>query len=124
MKKQRCDCTTMPKTVIRENRKSGFSKKLCGTWSGIGSRFQLLILHLRLWKWSAVHHPDFKYFEISFTKITQVNFKYYSHSIGFAELHIYFAKPMLYLFEPMTAVKEFSRIHDLPIDTIHSDIPF
>lgn len=124
MKKQRCDCITMPKTAIPESQKSGFWRKLCGIWSAIDFRFQLLILHLRLWKWSAVHHPDFKYFEISYTKIIQFNFKYYSHSIGFAEIHIYFAKPMLYLFEPMTAAEEFCRIHNLPINVIHPDIPF
>ena len=68
MKKQRCDCTTMPKTVTPESQKSGFWRKLCGIWSGIGSKFRQFILHLRLWKWAAVHSPHFEQFEIGYTK--------------------------------------------------------
>lgn len=113
MRKQQCDCTTMPKTATQESQKSGFWRKLYGTWNAIGPSLHILILHLRLWKWAAVHHPNFWQFEVSFTQIVRWNFSFYPSSFEFLSITVAFSKPFLYLLESRSAVHEFCTIYEL-----------
>lgn len=141
-KKQRCDCTIMPRTATPDSQKSGFWKKLFGTWNGIGGRkskqypyvigrkpslserINALILHLRLWMWAAVHDKDFWQFEIGFSKIISITANYYPSSFEFLLITISFKKPILYMFEPMLVVGRFCREFDINEDVFFPDNPF
>jgi hypothetical protein len=103
----------MPKTATPESQKSGFLKKLYGIWSAIDFNFRRLILHLRLWKWAAVHHPNFWQFEISFTQIIRSNISTYPTAFEFLSITIAFSRPFLYLFESPLAVSEFCSTHGI-----------
>ena len=90
----------MPKTVTPESQKSGI-------WSGIEGRLQQFILHIRFWRWAAVHSPHFKHFEFGYTKIIQFRANFYPYSSEFCLIEISLNKPMLYLFEPSSAIHEY-----------------
>ena len=115
MKKQRCDCTTMPKTVTPESQKSGFWRKPCGTWSAIGSKVRQFILHLRLWRWAAVHSRNFNYFEISFTKMIDCKIyrSPYDERLFFVNATV--REPDFYYVVPMGTVEIFCKKHNLSI---------
>ena len=138
-KKQRCDCTIMPRTATQESQKSGFWRKLCGIWSGIGGNKQYpyvvtkpnlfeqikrIILHLRLWMWAATKSNLFQHLEISFTKV--IDFKIYSptYSTAYVVIEIGLHKPRLYyIFSPSLA-RGFCKKHNLPLDTFeHNETP-
>ncbi|AFY54404.1 hypothetical protein Riv7116_1863 [Rivularia sp. PCC 7116] len=123
-KKQQCDCTITPKTAIQESQKSGFWKKLFGTWSVIGGSLQRLFLHLRLWMWAATKTKNFHCFEIGFTKIIHITANYYPSSFEFLLITISFSRPMFYLFEPGHIIGDFCREHGFNYEVFEDDIPF
>lgn len=144
-KKQRCDCTIMPRTATQESQRNGFWKKLCGTWSGIGGKkepqyypyvvgqkpkFNLfksiksIYLHLKLWIWAATKTKNFHCFEIGLTKIIQIRANYYPSSFEFLLITISFSRPMFYFFEPGHVVEEYCHKHGIPYDVFDAETPF
>ncbi|NJO61330.1 MAG: hypothetical protein HC836_24675 [Richelia sp. RM2_1_2] len=120
-KPQLIDLLHMQEIAIPASRINGYLKKRFGTWSVIGGR---LLLHLRLWMWAAVHHPDFTHFEIAFTKIIRTTISYSPYGGDFFVAQITLSKPYFYYFLPSSAETAFCKLHSLPVDTFSLDIPF
>lgn len=114
-KQQQRDFLNMLKTAIPASRINGVWKKLYGTWSGIDFKLRTIIIHLLLWKWAAMHHEDFKYFEISYTKILRIIVTRTPLEENFV-MTIRLQKPRFYLFEPIKVVTEFILASGIQID--------
>ncbi|MEM9925630.1 MAG: hypothetical protein AAF915_18085 [Cyanobacteria bacterium P01_D01_bin.50] len=74
------------------------------------------ITHLSLWRWAAVNHEDFCFFEISFTKIIRFIPRYCPYSADFFVLEIRISKPQIYCFEPFTSIYDYCKINNLDFD--------
>ncbi|WP_414622063.1 hypothetical protein [Calothrix sp. CCY 0018] len=123
-KQQQRDSLNTPKTVIQKSRISGVWRKLFGTWNAIGPKLGQLTLHLRLWRWAAVHHPDFKCFEAGFTKIVFISVSYNPEFSLFLQIQLSLNKPSFYVLTPYLAVGEFCRVHGLKHEVFDDGIPF
>lgn len=109
---------------MRKHRRQKYENPPISTIERLTHRVKQFILHLRLWKWAAVHSPYFKEFEIGYANILRFTANYYPHSHQPYLVEMSVNRPMFYLFEPVIAVEEFCKIHDLPTNAIHQDIPF
>lgn len=120
-KKQQCVFTDTQEIATQENLLNGTLKKLYGTWSGIDTKSRKLYWHLRLWKWAAMYSPDFKYFEISYTRIIRITTGRTLE--GDLVVSIRLQKPHFYMFEPMQVVVDFVMKNDIK-DPCLNDIDF
>lgn len=93
-----------------------FPKKL-NKYKAWLKRINKFILHLALWKWAAINHEDFCFFEISFTKIIRFIPNYCPYSADFFVLEIRISEPQLYCFEPFTSVYDYCQVNHLNFDT-------
>ena len=118
------DLFNMPKTATPVSRINGLRRKLFGTWSGIGANFQRLILHLRLWQWTAVHGRRFHYFEISFTKVIQLQIYRIPYGSEFLSITITLRKPQFYYMYSEADVLRFCRINNISQDLFDKDFDF
>lgn len=87
-------------------------------------KYKQLILHLRLWKWAAVHSPDFKAFELSYSKIIRIVFSRFHYVMPMLTIEIQLYKPHFYLFEPPSTAYEFCRINDVDWNDLYPENPF